>query len=137
MLTRTSELSQKVVDLRSSPDTPPHIGVIGPMIEQMEEGMRTSIERMYLAKAYAIVDGMLRSDRNTTGVETAAVFYELNSSLSVLVGAGVPAAAAGRPAVGRAAILTSGAQDLPSRIRSMVKEKEGSLREKLQKNDSV
>lgn len=66
--TPQSELSQKVVDIRSSPDTPPHIGVIGPMIEQMEEGMRTSIERVYLAKAYAVSLSSLRvkTGRNTT-----------------------------------------------------------------------
>lgn len=68
------------------------------------------------------------------------MFYELNSSLSALVGAGVPAAAAGRPSVGRVSVVApGGAQDLPSRIASIAKEKDEGTRsaEKLHKSDST
>ncbi|PFH37539.1 putative F-actin-capping protein subunit beta [Besnoitia besnoiti] len=53
MMTRTSEQSQKA-EINASPDSPPHIGVIGPMIETMEESMRTALERCYFAKAFAV-----------------------------------------------------------------------------------
>ncbi|EPT24616.1 F-actin-capping protein subunit beta, putative [Toxoplasma gondii ME49] len=84
MLTRTSEQSQKVTDLLTGPEVPPHIGVIGPMIEAMEDRMRTAIERNYFAKAYSILDGMIRTRHNTKEPKKAAFFSELSSSLSLL-----------------------------------------------------
>nr|CEL70437.1 TPA: f-actin capping protein beta subunit, putative [Neospora caninum Liverpool] len=95
MLTRTNEQSQKVAELRTSPDAPPHIGVIGPMIETMEDSMRTAIERNYFAKTHSILEGMIRTGRNTKESERAAVFSELHSSLSLLSrGASSPASRA-------------------------------------------